>query len=163
MGVASIKWVGNITVSTQPIFVDKNTNSYVLVGPDYQPQPPALGPAVTTQVMKSACCLPWPASLKAGAQTIVGYAWSPAGKIAAVDVSVDGGRTFQPAKLTGPNIEKSGSRWEFSFVAKPGDVTITPRATDEKGSVQYDVSQQKWNQQGYIFGAMVPHPVTITP
>jgi hypothetical protein len=79
-----------------------------------------------------------------------------------VDVSLDGGKTFQPAALTGPNIEKAGSRWEFTFNAQPGNLTITPRAKDDKGNVQYDVSQQKWNQLGYIFGAMVPHPVTVS-
>lgn len=161
VGISSIKWVGKINVSTTPLYSDKNTTSYVLVGPDYQPQPPAKGPAVTTQVMKSALCLPWPAVLSSGQQKLIGYAWSPLGKIAKVDVSIDGGRTFQNATLTGPNIERAGSRWEFSFTAKPGDMTIIPRATDEKGNVQNDISQQKWNEMGYIFGAMVPHPVTV--
>lgn len=161
VGINSIKWVDKITVSEKPIFVEKNTTSYVLIGPDYQPQPPAKGPVLTSQVMKSACCLPWPATLKSGAQKITGYAWSPAGQIAAVEVSIDGGQTFQPASLTGPNIERAGSRWEFSFNARPGDMTITPRAADEKGGRQYDSSAQKWNQLGYAFGAMAPHPVRV--
>jgi sulfane dehydrogenase subunit SoxC len=161
VGVNSIKWVGKITVSTQPISVEKNTTNYVLIGPDYQAQGQAKGPPVNSQVMKSAICLPFPATLSAGQQKIVGYAWSPDGKISAVDVSLDGAKTFQPATLTGPNIEKAGSRWEFTFNAQPGDMTITPRATDDKGHVQYDISQQKWNQLGYTFGAMVPHPVTV--
>lgn len=162
VGVNSIKWVGKITISTQPIYVEKNTTNYVLIGPDYQPQGPAQGPPVTTQVMKSACCLPWPAKLSAGQQKIVGYAWSPNGKISKVDVSLDGGKTFQSASLVGSNIEKAGTRWEFSFTAQTGNMTITPRATDDKNNVQYDISQQKWNQLGYLFGAMVPHPVTVT-
>jgi sulfane dehydrogenase subunit SoxC len=162
VGVANIKWVGKINVSTTPQYSDWNTKLYVLIGPDYQPEGQALGPAVTNQVMKSALCLPWPATLKAGQQKVVGYAWSPNGKIAKVDVSVDGGNTFQAATLAGPNIERAGSRWELTFTANPGSMTITPRATDDKGNVQYAVSQQKWNQQGYIFGAMVPHPVTVT-
>jgi sulfane dehydrogenase subunit SoxC len=161
VGVSNIKWVGSITVSTSPIFVDKNTTSYVLVGPDYAAQGQALGPAVTTQVMKSAICLPFPATLAAGQQKIAGYAWSPNGKISAVDVSLDGGKTFQSATLVGPNIEKAGSRWEFTFQASAGNMTITPRATDDKNNVQYDISKQKWNQMGYLFGAMVPHPVTV--
>ncbi len=161
VGIANIKWVGKITVSEKPIFVDKNTNSYVFIGPDYQPQLPAKGPILTTQVMKSALALPWPASLNAGPQKIAGYAWSPSGKIARVEISFDGSKTYQDAKLTGPNIERAGSRWEFSFNAVPGDITITPRATDEKGNLQYDVSQQKWNEQGYLFGAIAPHPVKI--
>ena len=162
VGVCSVKWVGKIVVSTTPLYTDKNTTSYVFIGPDYQAQGQALGPVVTTQVMKSALCLPWPASLKAGPQKVTGYAWSPAGKIAGVDISLDGGNTFQAASLIGQNIERAGSRWEYSFTASPGSMTITPRATDDHGNVQYPVSQQKWNQLGYVFGAMVPHPVTVT-
>ncbi|MFH1032426.1 MAG: sulfite oxidase [Chloroflexota bacterium] len=161
VGINSIKWLSKITVSTTPQFSDFNTKSYVLVGPDYQPQGQALGPPVNDLVMKSALCLPFPATMNAGRQNVVGYAWSPFGKITKVDVSLDGGGTFQPATLAGPNIERAGSRWEFSFEASPGNMTITPRATDDKGNVQFPVSQQKWNQQGYIFGAMVPHPVTV--
>ncbi|MDP2932354.1 MAG: sulfite oxidase [Chloroflexota bacterium] len=161
VGVANVKWVTKIIVSTTPLYSDKNTTSYVLIGPDYQPQPPALGPILTNQTMKSAICLPFPATLSAGPQNVAGYAWSPFGKISKVDISLDGGSTFQGATLAGPNIERAGTRWQFSFTAQAGSMTITPRATDEKGNVQYPVPQQKWNQQGYIFGAMVPHPVTV--
>ncbi len=161
IGAASIKWVSKIIVSTRPIQVANNTDRHVLIGPDYPPQPPARGPALTTQLVKSACCLPWPATLKAGHQDIMGYAWSPFDKIATVEVSLDGGKTFQPAALVGPNIERAGTRWEICLDAQPGNITITPRATDDKGNTQYDVSQQKWNKFGYLFGAMVPHPVTV--
>jgi DMSO/TMAO reductase YedYZ molybdopterin-dependent catalytic subunit len=161
VGINSIKWVNRITVSTEPIRTEKNTTNYVLIGPDYQAQPPALGPAVSTQVIKGAVCLPWPATLKPGSQKITGYAWSPFGKISKVDVSLDGGRTFQSASLAGPNIEAAGARWEFTFNATPEIASITPRATDEAGNTQIEVSQQKWNQLGYLFGAMVPHPVEI--
>lgn len=162
IGSASIKWVNQIIVSTEPIHVTMNTTSYVFIGPDYQPKPPAKGPVLTTQVLKSACCLPWPASLPAGKQKVTGYAWSPFGKITRVDVSLDDSKSFQVATLIEPNIECAGVRWEFSFNAKPGNMTITPRATDEKGNTQHDISQQKWNQLGYLFGAMVPHPVKIS-
>lgn len=161
VGINSIKWVSKITVSEKPIFVEKNTTNYVLIGPDYPAQPPAKGPAVTTQVIKSACALPWPATLKAGLQRVSGYAWSPSGKINRVEVSLDGGKTFQNATLSGPNIEMAGSRWEFAFEAGPGEITLTPRASDDKGNSQYDVSRQKWNELGYLFGAMVPHPVEL--
>lgn len=162
VGVANIKWVSRIVVSTQPLHVIQNTQSYVLIGPDYVPQPPARGPVITTQLVKSACCLPWPATLNAGHQKIVGYAWSPFGKIAKVEVSINGGTNFQPTNLVGPNIERAGTRWEFHFHPGPGDLTITPRATDDKGNTQYDISGQKWNQLGYLFGAMVPHPVKVS-
>lgn len=161
VGIANIKWVSRVTVSTKPVLVEKNTSSYVLIGPDYQPRPPARGPALTTQVMKSACALPWPAKLSPGQQRVAGYAWSPLGKISGVSVSLDNGSTFSDARLTGPNIERAGSRWEYVFNAIPGSMTITPRATDEKGNTQYGLEQQKWNEQGYLFGAVAPHPVTV--
>lgn len=163
VGSSSIKWVSEVIVSTEPIHVTMNTTSYVLIGPDYQPEPPAKGPVITTQVVKSACCLPWPATLQPGDQKVSGYAWSPFGKIAHVDLSLDGGKTFQEATLIEPNIERAGVRWEFEFAARPGNMTITPRATDDKGNTQWDVSRQKWNQLGYLFGAMVPHPVKVVP
>jgi sulfane dehydrogenase subunit SoxC len=156
IGAASTKWVNKIIVSSHSIHaIEKNEN--VLIGPDYPSRP-----EITAQVMKSACCLPWPALLRAGHQKIVGYAWSSSGRIAKVDISLDGGFTFQPAALTGPNIERAGTRWEFCFDAQPGNLTITPRATDDTGDTQYDISRQKWNELGYLFGAMTPHPVTIS-
>lgn len=164
VGVNNIKWVGSITVSEKPLWVDKNTNSYVLIGPGYTPpqNSPAKGPPVNEQVMKSAVALPWPAYLKPGKQTIEGMAWSPNGKITKVEVSLDGGKTWETAKLGTPNTEKAGVHWTFDADLKAGQMTITPRATDDQGNVQYDVSKQKWNQQGYVYGAYVPHPVTVT-
>jgi sulfane dehydrogenase subunit SoxC len=162
VGAASIKWVNKIIVSTRPIHVAGNTNSYVLIGQDYAPQPPAKGPVITTQLVKSACCLPWPAALHAGHQKVVGYAWSPFGSIAKVEISIDGGKVFKPATLVGPNIERAGTRWEFHFDAVPGEMTIITKATDDQGNTQYPLAEQKWNKFGYLFGAMVPHPVTVT-
>jgi sulfane dehydrogenase subunit SoxC len=161
VGVNNTKWVNKITVSTTQQYSDFNTKLYVLVGPTYQAQGQALGPPVTTQVVKSALCLPFPATLPVGQQAVTGYAWSPFGTIAKVDVSLDGGNTFMPATLTGSNIERAGTRFQFTFNAVAGNMTITPRATDGKGNVQYPVLQQVWNQQGYLFGAMIPHPVTV--
>ena len=163
VGINSTKWVGTIQVAEEPLSSDWNTRTYVLIGPDYQPQPPALGPAISDQVMKSAIALPWPASLKAGQQTVRGYAWSPDGKIGTVDVSTDGARTFRSARLIEPNIEKAGVRWEFTFDAQPGEMTLTARATDDRGNAQpIGFAEQPWNEQGYLFAVAVPHPVSVT-
>jgi DMSO/TMAO reductase YedYZ molybdopterin-dependent catalytic subunit len=162
IGVANIKWLGSLQVVEQKAYTDWNTRTYVLIGPDYQPQPPSLGPIINDQVMKSAVALPWPATLKPGSQTVWGYAWSPSGKISKVDVSLDGGASFQAARLIDPNVEKAGVRWELTFDARPGEMTITPRATDDEGNAQpTDPSTQKWNEQGYLFAVAVPHPVTV--
>jgi sulfane dehydrogenase subunit SoxC len=162
VGVASVKWLTRIVVSTKPAYVANNTEKYVLTGPDYPAKPPATGTPLNSQLIKSACCLPWPATLPPGHCHVRGYAWSPFGKIAQVDVSIDQGKTFSQAHLIGQNIEKAGTLWEYHFEAVPGEMTIIPKATDDKGNTQYEMSKQKWNQYGYLFGAMVPHPVMVT-
>ena len=63
VGINSIKWVGSITVSEEPIYVERNTEEYVLAGPGFEPQPPAWGPVLTSVPVRSAIALPWPANL----------------------------------------------------------------------------------------------------
>ncbi len=161
IGMANIKWVGAITVAEEHVWVEKNTTDYVLMGPGYAAEPPAMGEPLDDLVVKSALFLPWPAELSTGHQTVRGYAWSPFGTIARMDVSLDGGATFAPARLVGPNLPKAGTRWEFDLDLPPGDHTITATATDEHGNTQHTLSEQVWNELGYLFGAMVPHPVQV--
>jgi DMSO/TMAO reductase YedYZ molybdopterin-dependent catalytic subunit len=161
-GVNSVKWVGTIMVTEEHNEVDWNTTSYVLVGPDFpDPAGAARGPTFDEQVMKSAVALPWPATLSAGQQTVRGYAWTPNGTITRVEVSIDGGSSWAPARLIEPNVERGGVRWEFTFQARPGDMTITPRAVDVNGP-QPNLAQVRWNELGYGFSAPVPHPVRVT-
>ena len=136
VGIANIKWVGRIVVSEEPLFVEKNTKDYVLIGPDFPERPPAKGPILTMQTVKSAVALPWPATLPAGPQTIRGYAWSPHGKIATVACSLDGGKQWAMATLREPNIAQAGVRWELVWEATPGEYTIMTRATDAQGNMQ---------------------------
>ena len=160
IGVASVKWVGKIEVSEQPIFSPWNTDSYVLIGPDYKAQAPSKGPILSTQGVKSALELAWPAEVKSGLRTIRGRSWSGSGKIARVEYSVDGGSTWQSAKLREPNLDRAWVRWDFQWDARPGRYTVRIKATDEKGNTQ--PATVPWNDQGYIYSAVVGHPVTVT-
>lgn len=158
VGAASVKWLGAIEVSNSEPKVETNTESYVMLGPDH-PKPPV---PLTTLRVKSAVALPWPATLPAGKRTISGFAWSPSGKIARVEVSVDGGLTFQPARLVGDNLPLAGTRWQFDLEAVPGDMFVMSRAVDERGDGQPALAEQKWNEKGYLFAAPVPHPIRVT-
>jgi sulfane dehydrogenase subunit SoxC len=109
VGVANIKWVGRLEVSEQPLFSYWNTETYVLLGPDYPATPPAHGPILSTQSLKSALELAAEAHVRAGNQRIKGRAWSPFGKIARVMYSLDQGQTWQPARLQEPNIARAWS------------------------------------------------------
>ena len=161
VGINSTKWVGSIHVSEEPIYVERNTEEYVLTGPEYRPEPPAEGPVLTTTPVKSAIMLPWPAHLPPGPHMIRGVAWSGCGAIARVEYSLDEGRTWAEAAICEPNIPMAGCRWEFAWHPRPGAHTITVRATDTAGHTQPPPDAIKWNELGYDFWAAVPHPVVV--
>jgi sulfane dehydrogenase subunit SoxC len=159
VGIANIKWVGRILVSEEPLYVEKNTSDYVLIGPDFPERPPAKGPILSLQTMKSAIALPWPATLTAGTNLIRGYAWSPYGRIAQVEYSLDGGSNWANAMLREPNTPRAGVKWEMAWEARPGEYTIMTRATDDKGHTQ--PLTVPWNELGYEFWGVVRHPVKV--
>ena len=67
-------------------------------------------------------------ALPAGPQVIRGYAWSGSGAIAQVDISVDGGQTWHPARLEEPAERWMWRRWSWVWDAAPGHYTVmSPR------------------------------------
>jgi DMSO/TMAO reductase YedYZ molybdopterin-dependent catalytic subunit len=158
VGNHSVKWVGHIEVAEEPVFTPWNTEYYVMIGPGYQPEPPSLGPIVDAQVMKSAFELAWPAKLPAVAHTIRGRSWGP-DRIAKVEYSLDDGRTWSPARVSGPNEAQAWVRWSFDWAPTAGEYKIRARATDDKGNRQPD--SVPFNLQGYNYGAVVAHPVAV--
>ncbi len=66
--VASVKWLGRIHVSEGPLYSPWNTEKYVMTGGIFGKE----REPVTTQVVKSALELPWPARLPPGRHTIGG-------------------------------------------------------------------------------------------
>jgi sulfane dehydrogenase subunit SoxC len=158
--VASVKWVGRIFVSDEPLRTYWNTEEYVLIGPDHEPQEgPGRGPAIPVTYVNSALELPWPARLQRGRNTITGRAWSGAGAISHVEYSIDGAG-WQPARLTGSNIPGAWTRFEFDWEARPREHELRSRATDGRRNTQpYSVP---YNEQGYLYNAVVAHPVAIS-
>jgi sulfane dehydrogenase subunit SoxC len=159
IGVANIKWVGRIEVSEEALFSHWNTDTYILIGSDYQPTPFAKGPVLSLQNLKSALELDMAAQLQAGRQRMTGRSWSPFGKITQVEYSLDQGLTWQLARLQEPRISQAWTRWDFDWDARPGQHTIRVRASDEHGHVQPD--RVPWNEQGYLYNAVVDHPVIV--
>jgi sulfane dehydrogenase subunit SoxC len=159
IGVANIKWVGRIEVSEQPLFSAWNTDSYVLIGPTYQAQPPAKGPILTTQSLKSAFELAWDGEIRAGRQLVRGRSWSPVARIAKVEYSLDRGITWRTARIHEPNIARAWARWDFEWDARPGQYSLRARATDDAGNAQ--PASVPFNEQGYLYNAVIGHPITV--
>jgi sulfane dehydrogenase subunit SoxC len=160
VGANWIKWLGRIEVSEQPLFSTWNTESYVLIGSGYPPNPPAKGTIITSQNIKSAFELAWDAKMSAGKHLLRGRSWSASGKIARVEVSLDGGKTWQAARLREPNIYAACVRWDLAWNARPGKYQLQAKATDTQGKTQ--PATVPFNAKGYLYNAVVSHPVTVS-
>ena len=160
VGSSNVKWLGRIVVSKERLWTRNNTTSYVLIGDDYAREGQALGKVATTQVIKSALALPWPANLSAQRHQIHGYAHSPDGPIRRVEWSLDSGATWQEAAVLEPQVQYSWARFAFEWDAPPGEHTVMTRATDAAGATQPD--QIPFNEKGYLFNQPVPHPVSVS-
>jgi sulfane dehydrogenase subunit SoxC len=67
---------------------------------------------------------------------INGLAWSGRGKVSRVDVSVDGGANWQPARLQTPVLSKCLTRFSLDWRWDGKPALIQSRAVDETGYVQ---------------------------
>ena len=158
VGIASIKWVGDIEVSAQALYSPWNTTFYRLFGPSY----PQGGTApLTRQVTKSAFELASGATFTARQRHVLhGRSWSGAGAVDRVDVSIDGGVNWRHARLHDRPRAGTWTRWSLEWRPEaPGATYLLARATDTAGRTQPDIAVS--NTQGYLFDAVVRHPVNV--
>ncbi len=158
VGIANIKWIGQIEVSATPLFSLWNTTQYRMIGPTY----PLDSPPLTNQTIKSAFELARGATFPVGVrQELTGRSWTGTGKdIHEVEISTDGGASWDKAQVTGPKHDEAWAQWKFKWTpTAPGSLNLMARATDKDGTTQPDTVP--FNTGGYLFGAVVKHPVTV--
>jgi hypothetical protein len=154
-GIASTKWLAGITVSETPFAGFWNTESYTMQT--------AAGERVTPvreMPVKSIISHPVTGSaIAAGPQTISGFAWSGHGGVARVEVSVDGGTTWNDARIVEEAGRHSWVRFAVDWVATPGAARLRSRATDARGLIQ--PAQAAWNAKGYLNNGIYEVGVTV--
>jgi len=79
--------------------------------------------------------------MRKGYVQITGLAWSGAGKVAKVDISVDGGKTWKEARLDGPVHTKAHTRFNFDWEWNGQEAMLLSRTTDETGDVQPSLAE----------------------
>jgi DMSO/TMAO reductase YedYZ molybdopterin-dependent catalytic subunit len=142
-GVASVKWLKHIDVSTAPYDGEFQTRHYMYEWPDRPHE------RVSVMLPRSVITDPVPGgTIAAGTHTVRGKAWSGHGPIARVDIAVTGEGEWQAARLQPPNGPYQWQDWSFDWhVTAVGRHTIRSRATDAAGNAQPDVPP--WNRLGY--------------
>ena len=71
-----------------------------------------------------------------GPTVITGLAWSGRGTIPRVDVTIDGGKNWYKARMSGPSLNKSMHRFYFDFDWDGQPLLLQSRAHDSTGYVQ---------------------------
>jgi sulfane dehydrogenase subunit SoxC len=132
-GNTCVKWVRRIEVTDAPGMFRDETSKYT--------DPLANGTARQFSFVMDAKSIitepAFPARLSApGWMQISGLAWSGRGRIARVDVSVDGGRSWMLAELQEPVLPVAHTRFRLMWKWDGAAARIASRATDETGYVQ---------------------------
>ena len=137
-GNTNIKWLRRLEVTDRPFMTRMETRGYT----DLMPSGKA---RQFTFVMEAKSVIDFPSAGMALADTgfyeITGLAWSGRGRVMRVDVSVDGGSTWRPAKLEGPILPKSFTRFRMPWKWEGKPVVLQSRCVDDTGYVQPTLDQ----------------------
>jgi len=160
-GMQNVKWLTRITVLEQPFEGYQNAVSYRLYNADGEP-----GEPVTRMRPRSLMIPPGVPDfltrerrLERGRVTLSGRAWSGCAQIDRVDVSTDGGATFNAAVLDPPQGPYAWRGWSFDWDAGPGHYELCSRATDSAGNMQ--PLEPPWNLKGFANNAVARVKVLV--
>jgi sulfite dehydrogenase len=160
-GVNSVKYVKRVALTSSESDARIQASRYRLVPPGEKTT--TSHPSVWQMDVKSWINLPDPdgGTVRAGSVLIEGVAFGGAAPARSVEVSVDGGQTWMPARFVGPDMGRYAWRqFVLPVRLQPGTYTLASRATDTRGRAQPD--QRSENQSGYVNNSWRDHALTIT-
>jgi sulfite oxidase len=153
IGARSVKWLGRIRLAAEPSQNYFQARAYRMLQ-DSNPREPrdiTAGVALTEVPLNAVILEPVAGEVvTAGAVRVRGWAMGPAmRRVAAVDLSITGGRRWIRARITAESTGWTWSLWEAVVELAPGDQVLMARATDEEGNTQPPVVGDTWNVKGY--------------
>src|SRR5689334_16234822 len=118
----SVKWVQRIEVTAEPPDCWYHWQFYYYGNAPHDPNKEL----ITTIGVRSIVTFPRDdqTTLQRGTHVICGRAWSGAGAITQVEVSVDGGQTWHAAHLEPPRERWLWGRWSYVWDAQPGQYRV---------------------------------------
>jgi sulfane dehydrogenase subunit SoxC len=132
-GATHVKWLQRIVVASQPYQSRDETSRYTDLMPDGKARQ-------FTFVMEAKSVVTFPSGGQTlpgpGLYEVTGLAWSGRGRVERVDVTLDGGRTWEEARLEEPRLRLAFVRFRLPWRWDGREVTIGSRTVDETGYVQ---------------------------
>ena len=160
-GVNSIKYVKQLAFTAQESDAKIMSHGYRITPPGAKSDPSQ--PSVQEMSVKSWVNSPSPdeSGLREGWMQINGVAFGGMHAVKGVEVSIDGGKTWQQARLVGPDLGKYAWR-QFVLPAHfaRGNYVVTSRATDVAGNVQPETRGE--NVSGYNNASWLDHAVKVS-
>ena len=136
-GNVSVKWLRRIKVGDQPWHLRSETARYSDPMPDGKWRQFSFVMECKSVITRPSGGMQLPGP---GSYEIEGFAWSGNGTIKAVDVTVDGGKTWTEARLEDPVLDKCLTRFRYTWNWAGGPAKIASRAVDSTGYVQPTVA-----------------------
>ena len=132
-GNMSVKWLRRLKATDGPTHTKDETSKYTDPLPDGRSLQFTYEMGVKSVITKPSSTMRLP---RPGFYEISGIAWSGAGRIRRVEVTVDGGATWNDAALTGEERAKSLVRFRLPWEWTGKPAVLQSRATDETGRAQ---------------------------
>jgi sulfane dehydrogenase subunit SoxC len=132
-GNINVKWLRRLELGTRPWRTRWETSKYT----DPLPGNKAREFSFENDVKSIITTPSYPGKLEArGWHSVQGLAWSGRGRVTKVEVSPDGGRTWEVAELMGPSLTKAAVRFQYMLNWTGGENILLSRATDDAGFTQ---------------------------
>jgi sulfane dehydrogenase subunit SoxC len=160
-GMAHVKWLRRITVVPEK-FDGFQMRAYRLRDSADEPGVPL------TRIEPRALLVPpgFPDFMsrrrvvRSGVVKLEGRAWSGWASISMVQVSLDGGDTWEVADLESALDYHGWAHWTWTWQAEPGSYLLCARATDASGRTQ--PLGQRWSRGGFANNTIQTVPVAVT-
>jgi sulfane dehydrogenase subunit SoxC len=136
-GNTSVKWLRRIEVSDGPFMTREETSKYSETIRDGKIRQFSFDMDARSIITFPA----YPLQVEKGWIEIRGLAWSGRGKIYAVEVSTDAGRTWHKARLQDPVLDKAHTAFRHLWHWDGNETEIMSRAVDETGYTQPTMAQ----------------------
>jgi DMSO/TMAO reductase YedYZ molybdopterin-dependent catalytic subunit len=159
-GMASIKWLQRIIITDEPFNGYYQAIDYAFWEPGENG--PVLRPLTEMQV-KAEIAQPQTGEIVAANEkyTVRGAAWSSGTEITKVEVSTDGGSSWNIATLIGEHVPNAWRLWDYQWrtPGTAGSRTLLARATDSAGRSQPD--SRDANRGTYMINHCLPIEVEV--
>ena len=132
-GIVNVKWLRRLTLAREPLMSRFETAKYTDLQPDGIARQFSFEMGVKSVITEPS---PGLGPNGAGHYEIRGLAWSGAGRISKVEVSVDGGKNWAQSRLQEPILPASLTRFRLPWHWRGRRTILLSRAMDERGREQ---------------------------